>query len=144
MPRKPGLGLWGRGHGRCWSRNGRDRLRWGGGGGGPLRAGLRHRELGRLGFAKQFRPLDGGAYTQRQQGDSADADRQVDQPQLARDHTRDEQPDRDHDEKRTETITGVLPAVASASASAYRRSREGAPSVVRKPPECCTTSGTPY
>ncbi len=57
---------------------------------------------GRLRITEQLTPLDGRTYAQRQQGDPADGNRQVDEHQLAGDHTGDEQTDRHDNEKRTE------------------------------------------
>ncbi len=64
-----------------------------------LRADVR---CGRLRITEQLTPLDGRTYAQRQQGDPADGNRQVDEHQLAGDHTGDEQTDRHDNEKRTE------------------------------------------
>jgi hypothetical protein len=64
-----------------------------------LHAGLGR---GRLRLGEQLAPFDGRAYTQRQQCDPADANRQVDEKQLACDHTGDQQTDRHDNEKRTE------------------------------------------
>jgi hypothetical protein len=57
---------------------------------------------GRLRLTGQLTPLDGSTYAQRQQGDPADANRQVDEQQLACDNTSDQQTDRHGNEKRTE------------------------------------------
>jgi hypothetical protein len=58
--------------------------------------------MSRSGFAGQLTPVDGRAYAQRQQGYTTHADCDVDEQQFARDHTGDQQSDRDNNEKRTE------------------------------------------
>jgi hypothetical protein len=111
-----------------------------------LGANLRY---GRLRRAEQLPPLDGRTYTQRQQGNPADGNRQVDEQQLAGDDTSDEQTNRHDYEKRTEADHSRSPSrscrpLPTGARDAYRRSREGAPSLLLKPPAWGTTSGTPY
>ena len=89
-----------------------------------------------IGAAVNWRELTGKSKTAAETGAQGPAPAQ----QVAA-----QQADRDDNEKRTEANhSRSLRGPRSGSSFAYRRSREGAPSLVRKPPECCTTSGTPY
>jgi hypothetical protein len=99
--------------------------------------------LGLPRLAEQLTPLDERADAEHQERDAAHADRDVDQQKPARHDPGNQQPDRNSHEKRTEPDHMRSPSDAC-GLSAYRRSREGAPSVGRKPPECGTTSGMPY
>src|ERR1700733_9902300 len=58
--------------------------------------------LGGLGRAEQLAPLDERSYGERQEGDAADADRDVHQREPAGDDARHQEPNRDGYEKRAE------------------------------------------
>jgi len=92
-----------------------------------LHVGLR---CGRLRLTEQLTPLDCSTYTQRQQGDPTDANRQVDEQQLACDHTSDQQTDRHDNEKRTEADHMRSPS-GSCRSLLPTGAREGLPALAR-------------